>query len=203
MKVLRPVIAFGALVLLASPAMGQDRYALIDVRAGYTKAPTGDDSDLNLGQSLKSQSSFGLSAFIALSNKVRLGPSFDFAHHSVKQPPDGEIIGGPNDQQYKLFHAFLKVSFDLVNSSRVSVALNAGPGMIFFAPNDILRAQGIESDRHFAVNGGASITWWFSERIGLLLSPQVDVALSRSSGQIFTDKSALFIPLTGGLRFKI
>lgn len=203
MKVLRPVLAVGALVLLAGPAAAQDRYALFDVRAGYTSAPSGNDADLTAGQSLRSQSSFGAGAAIALSNRVRLGVSFDFAHHSVKQPPDGEVIGGPNDEQYKLFHTFLKVSFDLVNSSKVTVALNAGPGLIFFSPNDVLKTQGTQSDRHFAVNGGATLTWWFSDRIGILLSPQANVALSRSSGHIFTDKSAVFLPLTGGFRFKI
>jgi hypothetical protein len=203
MRVLRPVLAVGALILLAGPALAQgSRYATIDVRAGYTVTPSADDADLAAGQGFKGQSSFGAGAAIALSDRLHLGFTFDWAHHSVKQL-NGEIIGGPDDEQYNLFHTFVKLSFDAVNQEKFTVSLNAGPGLIFFSPNDILKAQAVESDRHFALNGGLTLTWWFADRIGVVLSPQADFALSRSSGHIFTDKSAVFFPLTGGFRFKI
>jgi len=196
MKVLRPVVAFCGLVLLAGPVLAQDRYATIDVRAGYT-LPLSDAKD-----TFKGQSSFGAGAAIALADRIHLGLTFDWAHHSLKQS-DGTVIGGPNDEQYNVFHTFVKVVFDAVNQNKFSVAFNAGPGLIFFSPNDILKAQAVESDRHFAINAGMTITWWFSDRIGLLASPQADIALSRSSGHIFTNSKALLFPLTGGFRFKI
>jgi hypothetical protein len=204
MKALRPVIAVCGLVLLAGPALAQNRYATVDVRAGYTM-PLGDAKD-----TFKGQSSFGAGAAVALADRVHLGITLDWAHHSVKNA-DGTIVGGPNDPQYNVFHTFLKVSFDAVNQDKFSIGLNAGPGLMFFSPNDILKQQAIESDRRFAINAGLTITWWFSDRIGLLASPQADIALSRSSGHIFTNSNdehlykskAFMFPLTGGFRFKI
>lgn len=204
MRVLRPVVAAGILVLLAGPALAQGRYATISVRAGYTVAPTGDATDLASGQSFKGQSSFGAGAFVALGDRLHLGITTDWAHHSVKQPPDGAVIGGANDQQWNLVHAFLKVSFDVVQAKAVTVALNAGPGLMVFSPNEVLRdLQGVRSDAHFAVNGGATITWWFADRIGIVASPQADIAFKKTSGQIFKDKTAIFFPITGGFQFKI
>jgi hypothetical protein len=194
MRVLRPVLAVGFLALLAGQAVAQDdRYATVDVRAGYTQ-PLGDAKD-----QLKGQSSFGGGFMLQIANRLRLGASFDFAHHSQKP-----VIGGPNDRQFQVFHTFVKIAFDLVNQEKVNISIIAGPGMMFFSPNDALHnATGIESDRHFAVNGGATITWWFADRIGIVLSPQADIALSRTTGQVFTDKSAMLFPLTAGFRFKI
>ncbi len=204
MRVLRPVLAAGILVLLAGPALAQERYATVDVRAGYTKTPTGNATDLANGQSFKGQSSFGASAFIALGDRMHLGLTTDWAHHSVKQPPDGTIIGGANDPQWNLVHTFLKVSFDVVQMKSWTVALNAGPGIMVFSPNQVIKdATGLRSDLHFAVNGGATITWWFADRIGIVASPQADYAFKKTSGQIFKDKSAVFFPITGGFQFKI
>lgn len=36
-----------------------------------------------------------------------------------------------------------------------------------------------------------------------MASPQADIALSKSSGQVFTDKAAMLFPITGGFRFEI
>jgi len=199
MTALRPVFAFGALILAAAPVHAQgDRYATIDIRAGYTLPLSTAKTEF------KGQSSFGAGAAIALSNRIHLGPTFDWAHHSVKQA-NGTVIGGPDDQQYNVFHVFLKVAYDAINQNHFSVAVNAGPGLLFFSPNQVLKDQGTLSDRHFAVNGGLTITWWFSDRIGIVASPQADIALSRSSGHIdaFKNKSAMMFPLTGGFRFKI
>jgi hypothetical protein len=205
MRVLRPVLAAGILVLLAGPALAQgERYATVAVRAGYTKAPTGNATDLASGQSFKGQSSFGAGTFVALGDRLHLGLTVDWAHHSVKQPPDGAVIGGANDEQWNLVHAFLKVSYDVVSMKAWTIALNAGPGLMVFSPNQVLRdAQGLRTDAHFAVNGGATITWWFADRIGIIASPQVDYAMKKTKGQIFKDKGAAFFPITGGFQFKI
>jgi hypothetical protein len=209
MRVLRPVLAAGILVLLAGPALAQERYATIAIRAGYTKVPTGDATDLATGQAFKGQSSFGASAFVALGDRLHLGITTDWAHHSVYQvnpdpPPDRIIIGGATDPQWNLVHAFLKVSYDVVQMKAWTIALNAGPGLMVFSPNQVLRdAQGLRTDAHFALNGGATITWWFADRIGIIASPQADFAFKKASGQIYKDKSPVFFPITGGFQFKI
>jgi len=210
MRVLRPVLAAGILVLLAGPVLAQgERYATIAVRAGFTKAPTGDATDLASGQSFKGQSSFGAGAFVALGDRLHLGLTVDWAHHSVyivnpNPPPEKIVIGGANDEQWNLVHAFLKVSYDVVSMKTWTIALNAGPGMMVFSPNQVLRdAQGLRTDAHFALNGGATITWWFADRIGLVASPQVDYAMKKTKGQIYTNKGAAFFPITGGFQFKI
>ena len=155
MRVLRPVYAVGFLALLAGPslAQAQDPYAYVEVRAGYT-SPSGAASD-----SLKGQSSFGAGFAVAVGSRFHVGLSADWAHHSQKQA-DGSVIGGVNDEQWNLLHTFLKLSFDAVNSGKVSVALNAGPGLIVFNPNQNLRdSRGVRTDAHFAVNVGGSATW--------------------------------------------
>jgi hypothetical protein len=196
MRVLRPMFAVGVLALLAGPALAQDRYATLDVRAGYMKLMG------SAGDTLKGQSSFGAGAHIALGSRLHLGLTADWAHHSRRQA-DGSVIGGPNDPQWNVLHGFLKVSFDVASTDKITFALNAGPGLVVFSPNDVLKDAGFLNDAHFAANIGASLTYWFSDRIGLLASPQLHMVMKKTSGQIFTDKSAMFLPLTGGFVFKI
>jgi hypothetical protein len=193
MKVLRAVSAVAFLALTAGPALAQDRYATLDVRGGYTKTVG------QAGDSLKGQSSFGAGATIQIANRLHLGLTADWAHHS--QLP---VIGGPEDEQYNVVHAFLKVAFDVLNADKVTVGLNAGPGLMVFSPNQVLKdATGVKSSAHFAVNVGGTVTWWFAERIGLIGSVQADFAMKKSSSPLFADGTALFVPLTGGFRFKI
>lgn len=197
MRVLRPVLAVGFLAILARPVLAQDRYAAVDIRGGYTYN-SGD-----AGTFLKGQSSFGVGVKVALGTRMHLGMSADWAHHSQKLA-NGSVVGGPNDPQWNVLHTFLKLSFDAVKAEKVTVALNAGPGVIFFSPNQVLRdGTGVRSDAHMALNAGGTLTYWFSDRIGLLLSPQVNIALKKTSGQIFTTGSALMLPLTAGFQFKI
>lgn len=197
MRVLRPIFAAGLLGLLASPALAQGRYATVDVRAGYTFLSG------VAGDSLKGQTSFGGGAYIALGDRLHLGLSADWAHHSQKLAT-GLIVGGPNDLQWNVLHTFLKVSFDLVHSDKVTFAINAGPGLMVFSPNQQLRdTRGLKSDAHFAVNGGATATYWFADRIGIIGSFQADIAMKKTKGQIFPTGSAMMFPITGGFAFKI
>jgi len=193
MRVLRPVCAVAFLALTAGPALAQDRYATLDVRGGYTK-PSGTAGDL-----LHGQSSFGAGATIQLGSRIHLGVTADWAHHS-EEP----VIGGPNDRQWNVLHSFVKLVFDVVQSEKVTVALNAGPGLMVFSPNQVLKdAVGYRSSAHFAANVGGTATWWFAPRIGLMGSVQADFAMKKSSADIFADDTALLLPLTGGFRFKI
>ena len=193
MRVLRPVCAVACLALTAGPALAQDRYATLDVRGGYTK-PLGAAKD-----SLHGQSSFGAGATIQLGNRLHLGVTADWAHHS-EEP----VIGGPNDRQWNVLHAFVKGVFDVVSTEKVTVALNAGPGLMVFSPNQVLKdATGVENSAHFAVNAGGTVTWWFAERIGLMGSVQADFAMKKTSSDLFADGTALMVPITGGFRFKI
>jgi outer membrane protein with beta-barrel domain len=197
MRVLRPIFAAGLLGLLASPALAQERYASVDVRAGYTTS-SGVAKD-----SLKNQTSFGGSAYIALGDRLHLGLTADWAHHSQKLP-DGTVVGGVDDLQWSVLHGFLKASFDVVHSDKITFAINAGPGLMVFSPNQRLKdTRGTKTDAHFAVNAGTTVTYWFAERIGIIGSAQADIALKRSGGQIFQNKTAMMFPITGGFAFKI
>jgi hypothetical protein len=197
MRVLRPIFAAGILGLLASPAFAQDRYATVDVRAGYTFG-SGVAKD-----SLKGQTSFGGGAWIALGNRLHVGVTADWAHHS-QYLADGTVRGGVDDLQWSVLHAFLKASFDLVDSKKITFALNAGPGLMIFSPNDALKNErGVSSNAHIAVNAGGTLTYWFSDRIGILGSGQADIALKKTSGSLFQTKTAMLFPITGGFTFKI
>jgi len=205
MRVLRPVLALGIFALSAGPVLAQNsgKFATVEIRAGYTKTSKGDATDLGAGQSLKSQSSFGAGGFIALGSRLQAGITADWAHHSVYQVGD-TVIGGANDQQWNLLHTFVKLRYNLVAMEKVTLALNCGGGLMIFSPNQVIRdATGERSDAHFAVNGGATLTWWFADRIGIMASPQADIAFKKSSGQIFKNKSATTFPITGGFQFKI
>ena len=205
MRVLRPVFAAGIFALMAGPLLAQEptRFATVEIRAGYTKTPKGNSNDITARQSLKGQSSFGAGATIALGSRLHLGVTADWAHHSVYVGPDS-VVGGAEDQQWNILHAFVKVSYSLLAMDKVTIAVNAGPGLMIFSPNQVIRdATGDRTDAHFAVNGGATITWWFADRIGLMASPQADIALKKGSGQIFRDRSATTFPITGGFQFKI
>lgn len=193
MRVLRAVSTVAFLALMAGPALAQDRYATLDVRGGYTK-PMGAAAD-----SLHGQSSFGAGATIQIASRLHIGLTADWAHHS-EEP----VIGGPNDRQWNVLHAFIKLSVDLLNTDKVTVALNAGPGLMVFSPNQTLKdAVGFRTAAHFAGNVGGTITWWFADRIGLVGSAQADFAMKKSSSDIFANEMALLMPLTGGFRFKI
>lgn len=197
MRVLRPVFAAGVLVLLAGPVLAQSRYATVELRAGYTMG-LGAAAD-----TLKGQSSFGGSVNVALSDRMHLGLSADWAHHSRKDA-NGNVLGGADDPQWHTVHAFLNLSYDVISTDKVTGSLNAGPGLVMLSPNQVLRdGQGLKSDAHFGAKFGGSLTYWFTDRIGLLASPQVIMAMKKTSGQIFTDKSAMFAVLTGGFNFKI
>jgi len=178
---------------MAGPALAQDRYATLDVRGGYTK-PMGAAAD-----SLKGQSSFGAGATIQIASRLHVGLTADWAHHS-EEP----VIGGPQDRQWNVLHAFVKLSVDLLNSDKVTVALNAGPGLMMFSPNQVMKdADGYRTSAHFAGNVGGTVTWWFADRIGLVGSVQADYAMKKSSSDIFSQGGALLVPITGGFRFKI
>jgi hypothetical protein len=193
MRVLCAVSTVAFLALTAGPALAQDRYATLDVRGGYTK-PFGAAAD-----SLKGQSSFGAGATIQIASRLHVGLTADWAHHS-EEP----VIGGPQDRQWNVLHAFVKLSVDLLNSDKVTVALNAGPGLMVFSPNQVLKdAVGYRTSAHFAGNVGGTITWWFADRIGIIGSAQADFAMKKSSSYIFADEMALLMPITGGFRFKI
>jgi len=193
MRVLHAVSTVAFLALMAGPALAQDRYATLDVRGGYTK-PMGVAAD-----SLHGQSSFGAGATIQIASRLHVGLTADWAHHS-EEP----VIGGPNDRQWNVLHAFVKLSVDLLNTDKVTVALNAGPGIMVFSPNQVLKdAVGFRTAAHFAGNVGGTITWWFADRIGLVGSAQADFAMKKSSSDIFANDMALLMPLTGGFRFKI
>lgn len=193
MKVLRAVSTVAFLALMAGPALAQDRVATLDVRGGYTK-PMGVASD-----SLKGQSSFGAGATIQIASRLHIALTADWAHHS--ELPE---IGGPGDRQWNVLHGFIKLSVDLLNSDKVTVALNAGPGLMVFSPNQVMKdANGYRTSAHFAGNVGGTVTWWFADRIGLIGSAQADFAMKKSSSYIFKNDMALLVPLTGGFRFKI
>ncbi|PYP40401.1 MAG: hypothetical protein DMD43_08590 [Gemmatimonadetes bacterium] len=185
-------------------AQNSGKFATVEVRAGYTKTSKGDASDLAAGQSLKGQSSFGAGAFIALGSRLHAGLTADWAHHSVYQVAGDTVIGGAGDEQWNILHTFVKLRYDLVAMPKWTVAVNGGGGLMIFSPDSAIHAKtGNDSEVHFGVNGGATITWWFSDRIGIMASPQADIAFKKTAGRIFTNKSATTFPITGGFQFKI
>src|ERR1044072_4374925 len=138
MKVLRPGLAAAVFTLIAGSALAQEqgRCATGEIRAGYMQTSKGNSTDLTERQSLKGQSSFGAGAMIALGSRVHVGITADWAHHSVCVAPDS-VIGGADDQQWNVLHAFAKVKFDLVAMPKWTIAINGGGGPLALSTHQI------------------------------------------------------------------
>jgi hypothetical protein len=168
-----------AAAMSAPPALAQAAKPVSLELRGIVAVPTFDiDDAANPGPG------FGAGIGYQVGPKVRLMADADFAFHPT--PTD--------DVKINTYHLMGKVGFDVVSTEKVTLTLNAGAGVVAFA-GDLP-----ESLTYFAINAGAKLGIAVSPGLELLVSPQGDIAFSKTD-ELGTDNAWVW-PLGVGLRFR-
>ena len=149
--------------------------------------PTFDISD-----AVDAGPSFGIGAAVELRPRLYLLGDLDLGFHS-----GADLPGGGEGPDVKVYHYIAKVGYELVpaGSSPWSLLVNAGAGALTFNPD------GAASNTYPAINVGAKIAYRLSPRVSLLLSPQGDIAFTKSA-EVGTDNAWVW-PFTAGLRLAL
>jgi len=194
MKKLLNVVALVALALVfASPALAQrpEKPFQVEARVGYY-LPTGDAADWFDGAV-----GFGAGIGYYFTPKFVIMGEFDYASHSGKEDAiDPEFEVGAWDED--VMHIMGKIGYVLFQSAdgKMKILVNAGAGMMNF--KEKYEGESVSNSK-FAINAGAKLYYMFSPSIGIVVSPQGDIA--------FTDKeedgasSKWVWPLSAGLAF--
>ena len=184
---IRKTLGLSALCLslaLATPARGQTVSRLfLEVRGGAV-VPTFDIADV-----ATTGGGYGGTLGYHLNNRFTVLGEFDTGLHQDKATSTVDITTR---------HYMAKLGYQLTPSRDIGwdVAVNLGAGAVSFKA-DVPNAS---TDTYFAINAGAKITYNFSARIGLVLSPQGDIAFSDKN--TLGSSTAWVWPFSAGLRIK-
>jgi len=106
---------------------------------------------------------------------------------------------GANDgPDVNVYHYMAKAGYRVFQSQdeKWRIYVNAGLGALTFDVD----VSGAESNTYFAINAGAKIYYSITETIGIVISPQGDIAfVDEDKG--FTGSTAWVWPITGGVAF--
>ncbi len=196
MKKLLNVVTLVALALvLASPAMAQrpEKPFQVEARAGYN-LPTGSLSDWVDG-------AFGFGAGIGyyFTPKFVIMGEFDFGSHSYKTDivDPGFDVGSAKEE---VMHFMGKIGYVLFQSAdgKMKILVNAGAGGMNFK----FKADDIDSESttKFAINAGAKLYYMFTPSIGIVVSPQGDIAFGFDK-DVDGSSTKWVWPLTAGFAF--
>lgn len=194
MKVLQSVLALAALMILASPAAAQRPAQpwMIEGHAGYY-VPTFDVADL-----AKSEFGFGGGIGYFVTDRILLFGEVDYSAHSgnADEVANLPIGAGFEGADVKVLHFMGKIGYTLYTSpdSKLKILVNAGAGALNFDV-DLPEA---ESKTYFAINAGAKLYYMFSNNVGLVVSPQGDIAFT-SEDDGFTGSTAWVWPFSAGI----
>jgi hypothetical protein len=195
MKKLLNVVTLVALALVfASPALAQrpEKPFQVEARAGYN-LPTGDIADFVDGAF-----GFGVGFGYYFTPKFVIMGDFDFGSHSYKEDlvDPGFDVGSAKEE---VMHFMGKIGYVLFQSAdgKMKILVNAGAGMMNFK----FKADDLDSEStsKFAINAGAKLYYMFTPSIGLVVSPQGDIAFLDEEED--GSSSAWVWPLTAGLAF--
>lgn len=192
-KLLNVVTLVALALVLASPALAQrpEKPFQVQARAGYN-LPTGDLADFVDG-------AFGFGASIGyyFTPKWVVMGEFDYGSHSYKDDLDPEFALG--DAKEDVMHFMGKIGYVLFQSAdgKLKILVNAGAGGMNF---NFKPDQGdSESTTKFAINAGAKLFYNFTPSIGLVVSPQGDIAFTDEAEDGMSSKWVW--PFTAGLAF--
>lgn len=173
-------VALGAAALLAGPVQAQRKTSL-DLRAGLA-VPTFDIADV-----AKAGPVFGAGLTLPLNDDWRLMADVDLGRHDVK---------GTTDVQVKVNHYMAKLGYVVGRSAdgKFEAVVNLGAGLMTFQ----LDVAGAETKSYAAINAGARLAYHVSPNVGLVLSPQGDIAFQKEED--FGASTAWVWPVTAGLR---
>lgn len=182
MRLSQTLVAGLALAALATvPATAQaQRKASLEARAGLA-VPTFDIADV-----AKAGPVFGAGLQLPLNDRWSLLADVDFGSHEVK----GTTL------DVNVNHYMTKLGYVLGRSQdgKLEFLVNLGAGLMTFGVD----APGAETRRYFAINAGAKLYYQFSRSLGLVISPQGDIAFQDSDD--FGASTAWVWPVSAGLR---
>jgi hypothetical protein len=193
-KLLNVVTLVGLALVLASPALAQrpEKPFQAEARAGYM-LPTGDIADFVDGTF-----GFGASFGYYFTPKFVIMAEFDYGSHSYKTDivDPGFDLGSAKED---VMHLMGKIGYVLFQSAdgKMKILVNAGAGAMNFK----FKADGIESESttKFAINAGAKFYYMFTPSIGIVISPQGDIAFTNKDEDGSSSKWVW--PLTAGFAF--
>ena len=158
----------------------------IEAHAGVA-VPTFDISDL-----VKAGPVVGGGIGYFATDKLLVMAEADFGFHKGK-----EISGSEGSlPDVNVYHYMGKLGYLVYRSSdaRLKILVNAGAGAMTFDPD----VEGASANTYFAINAGAKLYYLFAKSVGLVVSPQGDIAfVSKDDG--FTGSTAWVWPFTAGL----
>jgi len=167
-------------LMAATPALAQ-RQASLEARAGLA-IPTFDIADV-----AKGGPAFGAGVQLPLNDRWSLLADVDLGTHEVK---------GATDVDVKVNHFMAKLGYVLGRSQdgKLEVLVNLGAGLMTFG------VDGADSKSYAAINAGAKVYYNFSRSVGLVVSPQGDIAFQDEDD--FGATTAWVWPFSVGLRVR-
>lgn len=188
MKKLLNVVTLVALTLLvASPALAQRpaKPFMVEAHAGYY-LPTGDIAD-----AVDGAFGFGGGFGYSFTDKIVVMGEVDFGSHS------GAEFEGETGPDVDVLHFMGKVGYVVFTSAdgKLKILVNAGAGALNFSPD----AENADSKTYFAINAGAKLYYMFTENVGIVVSPQGDIAFTKEE-EIGTSNAWVW-PFSAGLAF--
>lgn len=181
MQSFRPAALAAAAILAATVPAEAQRQASLEARAGLA-VPTFDIADVAEGGP-----AFGAGVRLPLTDRWSLLADVDFGTHEVK---------GATDVDVKVNHFMAKLGYVLGRSAdgKLEFLVNLGAGLMSFG------VDGADWKRYAAINAGAKLYYNFSHSIGLVVSPQGDIAFQDSED--FGASTAWVWPISAGLRIR-
>lgn len=196
MSKLLNVLTLVALALVfASPAMAQrpEKPFQVEARAGYS-LPTG-----NLADYVDGAFGFGAGVGYYFTPKFVIMGEFDFGSHSYKEDivDPGFDVGSAKED---VMHFMGKIGYVLFQSAdgKMKILVNAGAGAMNFK----FKADDVESESttKFAINAGAKLYYMFTPSVGIVVSPQGDIAFGFDK-DVDGSSTKWVWPLSAGLAF--
>jgi hypothetical protein len=189
MNTLKQVIAvglFSSLLVTAGIADAQQEKPFIVEGLAGAAVPTFDITDLADPGPV-----FGGAVGYAWDKFLFMG-EFDFGTHGGADIEDSE--GSYPDVD--VLHYIAKVGYQVYQSSdeKLRIYVNLGAGALSFKAD----VDDAETNTYAAINAGAKLYYMFSDAVGLVVSPQGDIAfVDEEDG--FTGSTAWVWPFTAGL----
>lgn len=186
MHLTRTLTALAILMCVAAAgswAQDVQRPWMVEVHGGIS-VPTFDIEDL-----VDPGPSIGIGLAYQVSERVLLMAEGDLGLHSG---------AGEGAADVNVFHYLGKVGYLLYRSEdgRLRIFVNAGLGAMTFDP-DVDEA---DAQTYFAINAGAKLHYLLTERIGLVVSPQGDIAFT-SEEDGFTGSTGWVWPFSAGFSY--
>jgi hypothetical protein len=191
MLTVRNLLALLAVILLAvgnAWAQSPAKPMIFELHGGIN-VPTFDITDL-----AKAGGSFGAGFGYAATEKVYLIAEADFGFHGGADSDDPEVTYADVD----VSHYMGKVGYVVHEGTggKLKILLNAGLGLMAFKAD----VEEAETNSYFAINAGAKFYYLVGENIGLVFSPQGDIAfVDENDG--FTGGTAWIWPFSAGVYF--